>query len=124
MRPIARRFLFPILILVFAGMISYLSRTGRETQSQAVQRFAEQFLAGGSTGTTDPLIAETVLRRLPKDQALTVEVRDGDGGPAPDGSASHVVMIRANGLAALGLRCRYDSDPARMAIVGVFEPGT
>jgi hypothetical protein len=105
-------------------MISYLARTGRVTQEAQVQAFGEQFLAGGSIGATEPLLVETILKRLPKDRVLTVEVRDGDGGPAPDGAASHVIMIRADGLAALGLRCRYDSDPSKMAIVGVFEPGS
>lgn len=74
-------------------------------------------------GATEPVLEQVVRKRLTEGRAYTLEVREGDGGPSPDGAASHVIMVQVDGLAYLGLRCRYDSDPDRMAIVGWFEPG-
>ncbi len=119
-----RVWLFPILTLLIAGAITLFSRVQQTAQRETVRAFVEQVVAGGSAGATEPLLLDLVLKRLPRGRTLLVEVRDGDGGPAPDGAASHVAIVRADGLAALGLRCRYDADPATMAIVGLFEPGT
>ncbi len=128
MRLLLRRLLFPIAIVVIAAAIMFFSRRGTDVQRSSVGAFVSSVLGGGPTGSTDRLIMTELQRRLQTvmqpGEAIEIEVRDGDGGPAPDGAASHVVMLRVKGLAAVGLRCRYDSDPTRMAIVGVFEPGS
>jgi hypothetical protein len=118
-----RVWLFPILTLLIAGSITILSRSRATAEREAVRVFVEQFVGGGPVGATQPFLVDIVLGKLPRGRTLLVDIRDGDGGPAPDGAASHVAIVRADGLAALGLRCRYDADPAAMAVVGVFEPG-
>jgi hypothetical protein len=124
MRGPVRRFVFPVLIIAIAAFLTIKGKSDRAAQSRAVEAFALQAVSGGPLGATEELIATALRQRLPRNRSLTVEVRDGDGGPAPDGSASHVVMVRVDDLAYLGLRCRYDSDPGKMAIVGVFDAGT
>lgn len=123
MRPLTRRLFFPVVILVIAGFLTWNGRHRRATEMAAMEAFASQVVSGGAAGATEPVLEQAVRRRLADRRAYTLEVREGDGGPAPDGAASHVVMVRVDGLAFLGLRCRYDSDPDRMAIVGMFEPG-
>ena len=123
MHRIARRLLFPILIVAIAVGVSTFGRTRTAQSRAAVERFAIQVLSGGASGATDPFVESLMRQRLPVGGGLSVEVRDGDGGPAPDGAASHVVMVKRDGLAVTGLRVRYDPDPARMAVVGIFEPG-
>jgi hypothetical protein len=120
----SRVWLFPILTLLIAGSVTLFSRAQQATQREAVRVFVEQVVGGGPAGATEPLLLDLLVTRLPRGRTLLVEVREGDGGPAPDGAASHVAIVRADGLAALGLRCRYDADPSSMAIVGLFEPGT
>jgi hypothetical protein len=119
-----RRLLFPILILVVAGGLHLFSQRGAEAKRAAMAGFASEVLRGGDARATDPLIVREIARRFASGTEFEVEIRDGDGGPVRDGAATHVAMVRIRGLAALGLRCRYDSDPSRWAIVGVFEPGS
>ena len=122
MRPLVRRLLFPIVILGVAWALTVYTRQAATQQRAIVAAFGEDLGHGGSWAGTDQLLVATLRPRLTDWQGVTVEIRDGDGGPVPDGSASHVAILRRGGLAWLGLRCRYDPDPARMAIVGFFEP--
>lgn len=123
MRQVIRRLLFPILIVGIAAFLTIKGSIDRDREREAVRAFATAAVLGGHLGATEPFIADALRASLPPNRVYSVEVRDGDGGPAPDGSASHVVMVRRDGLAYIGLRCRYDPDPGKIAVVGVFEPG-
>ncbi|MDZ4753398.1 MAG: hypothetical protein SGJ11_02750 [Phycisphaerae bacterium] len=124
MNRVLRRVLLPITIIGIALALSWWGNRDGDDRRAAVTSFVAGVMGGGDAGASLPLIVEAARSRIPAGEAIEVEVRDGDGGPSPHGAASHVAMIRVRGLAALAVRVRYDPDPAQMAIVGWFEPGS
>lgn len=126
MRSWKRRLVFPILILAVAGFFTWQGFRDRAVQRPKVEAFATQVLTGGPYGATDAFIEDAIRRHLVPGTPYTFSIHEGDGGPAPDGAASHIILVERSGTGGVetvvGLRCRYDPDPARMAIVGLFEP--
>jgi hypothetical protein len=126
MRSWRRRLVFPILILGIAAWLSWQGQRDRAAQRPAVEAFAQQILNGGPYAATEQILVDAIRRYVPVPNSFAFSVEDRDGGPAPDGSASHVILITSGSSGRMkpvvGLRCRYDPDPARIAIVGVFEP--
>ncbi len=121
MRSLLRRVLFPILILAVAGIIA-LNSTSSEGKRLAIASFVEQGLRSGEWGATERFLVDRLKPLLAKESSLAVEITEGDGGPTPDGAASHVAMLQKEGKPWLGLRCRYDPDPRRLAVLGFFQP--
>lgn len=117
-----RRAFFPIAILVVAGLLTLQSRWEAPRRLEAAELLVREVLAGGAeTGATDPMLA-ALARSTVGDARFTLEVREGDGGPAADDAATHSVMVVVEGTPILGLRVRYDRDPARRAVIGVWRP--
>jgi hypothetical protein len=122
-RPLRQTLVFPILILLVAGGLALWSRQQAPVRREMAATFVADALAGRSLGKTHELVAQEFRQQVAAAKSeLTVEIREGDGGPAPDGSASHVAILRRDGLAWLGLRLRVEPDPTRSAIVGIFRP--
>lgn len=76
---------------------------------------------GPAKGATDPTLVR-LARSSVGDARFTLEAREGDGGPGADGAATHSVMVVVDGAPILGLRVRYDRDPARRAVIGIWRP--
>lgn len=126
LRPLLRRAFFPIAILAIAGFLTLRSRWEAPAQRDEVASLARAVLTGsGEVGATDPLILDLVRRDWREasalDDAVELDVREGDTGPVADGLATHTVMVTTAGGASLGLRVRYDRDPARRAVIGVWR---
>jgi hypothetical protein len=116
-----RRAFFPIAILVVAGLVTLQSRWEAPRRLEAAQLLARDVIAGGTEiGATDPALVR-LARSAVGDARFTLEAREGDDGPGADGAATHVVMV-VDGSPILGLRVRYDRDPARRAVIGVWRP--
>jgi len=113
------------LVLAVAWLVRTLSapRPQPLESGPALAAFVEAALRGGDLAATEPFVARALAVRLEEvDPAtLRVEIREGeplDGPGGPRGATHHAIVSR-DGQPWILLRCRYDSDPTRRALVGV-----
>lgn len=117
-----QRLLFPALTLAAAGVLALLARPRPQSpeSGRAVSALVESGLRGGPVSATEPLVRETLARRLAgvDPATLSVEVREGEPTDGASGATHHAIVSR-DGRPFLLIRARYDPDPSRRALVGV-----
>jgi hypothetical protein len=137
----ARRFVMPLVILAFAGVLLYIGR-GHEIRSDeeviaAVHELVEE-VAGSSISRPAPgpvaqrmNVSTGTLQRL----AIVLESQpaglpgfnviiesDDTSPPYGDGSATHRAYLAVQGTVQLALRLRHTGDPHRIEVLGYWIP--
>ena len=130
-----RRYIFLIIILVFAGLISWWSARSeskivhhvQEEVSKLVPRFIsdptsiQHFVADP---ILEPILAlslqHVVLTSAQKNKKIVVVVTDGDNLTYGDGSATHIALLEVDHEPIAGLRIICESETGPLVIAGVF----
>jgi hypothetical protein len=134
-----RRYLFLVLILLFAGGVSWWSARSEARVvhhiQQEVDKLFPRFIADPSSiqklvvnPILEPALAlslqHVVLTSTQKNKKIIVIVTDGDNLTYGDGSATHVAMLRVDHQPIAGLRIICDSESDPLVIAGVFSGAT
>ncbi len=133
-----RRYIFLLLILAFAGFISWWSARSESRVVHHIQEEVDKLVPRFIVDPTslqqlvvDPIIEPTlalslqhvVLTSNQKNKEIVVVVTDGDDLVYGDGSATHVALLEVDHQPIAGLRIICDSETDSLVIAGVF-PGS
>lgn len=131
-----RRYIFLVIILAFAGSISWWSARSEAKVTQHIQmevtRLLPRFVSDPASiqrfvvdPILEPILASTlqsiVLESEKLNQSLVVVVKSGDDVSFGDGTATHVALLEIDHHPIAGLRiiCESETDP--LLIAGVFS---
>ncbi|MBL9147792.1 MAG: hypothetical protein JNM94_03780 [Phycisphaerae bacterium] len=122
-RRLLRLAVFPILIVGVAAFFQW--RGNQSAHTDAPTSAIEAIVVGaanGAWGDTDPLVRSNLAPHLPtlppKDGSIALRIELADASVRAATGATHLVTVLESGAPRLIVRCRYDPDPLRRAIVG------
>ena len=121
-----RRWLVPIIILVFAGGLAVWSSREEARRQADIERFVQQLieLAGGSDDGLPPMLPVQLdrikLELAAGPTAASVDVTAGDVDWIGDPTATHTAMISLDGRPRLGLRLQHRDGVVH--VVGYWLP--
>ena len=133
-----RRYIFLIIILVLAGLISWWSARSEERVvhhiQEEVSKLVPRFISDPTSlqqfvvdPILEPILAlslqHVVLTSTQKNKKVVVVVTDGDSLTYGDGSATHVALLEVDHEPIAGLRIICVSETDSLIIAGVF-PGS
>jgi hypothetical protein len=123
LRRLLRLAVFPILIVGVAAYFQW--RGGSAAHTDAPTSAIEAIVVGaanGAWGDTDPLVRSNLAPHLPtlppKDGSIALRIELAEESVRSATGATHLVTVLESGAPRLIVRCRYDPDPLRRAIVG------
>lgn len=131
-----RRYIFLVIILAFAGCISWWSAKSESKVTHHIQSEVSKLIPRFVSDPTsiqrfvvdpilEPILASTlrsvVFESNKLNQSLVVVVTNGDDDSFGDGTATHVALLEVDHHPIAGLRiiCESESDP--LLIAGVFS---
>lgn len=140
-RATARRFAFPLIVLLVAGGIAWWSKQREAEKSLEIRRHVAALVTAAAEGrgaalmqSIDPAASGPTLSAIrqifasapPRTADLDVQVIPGEPR-APEstigaaaGGATHSAIIRRGGVELLGLRIRHDGE--RISVLGYWDP--
>lgn len=116
MRSRWRSLVFPILIVVVALIVMWVSKIRQPIYiaPAEVEGFVRGAMVDGEYGATEPMLVSQLQHAWPTGEVV-IEVSEVDDD---DELATHRATLLVNGVVKLVVRCRYDANPKGPQLVG------